>query len=81
MVCPPFPILFHRRYDTPHVVRLLGVVSRGQPTYVVMEFMAQGDLKNWLRARRPENQQDLPVSQPIKNLCFNLFSPIAKYFC
>ncbi|XP_071481158.1 insulin-like peptide receptor isoform X2 [Diadema antillarum] len=47
--------------DTHHVVRLLGVVSKGQPTYVIMEFMAQGDLKNWLRARRPENQQDLPL--------------------
>ncbi|XP_041463958.1 insulin-like peptide receptor [Lytechinus variegatus] len=47
--------------DAHHVVRLLGVVSKGQPTYVIMEFMAQGDLKNWLRARRPENQQDLPL--------------------
>ncbi|XP_072050525.1 insulin-like peptide receptor isoform X2 [Amphiura filiformis] len=46
-----------------HVVRLLGVVSKGQPTYVIMEFMAQGDLKNWLRARRPENQADLPLNE------------------
>ncbi|XP_038076656.1 insulin-like peptide receptor [Patiria miniata] len=44
-----------------HVVRLLGVVSKGQPTYVIMEYMAQGDLKNWLRARRPENQTDVPL--------------------
>ena len=44
------------------MVKLLGVVSKGQPTYVIMEYMAQGDLKNWLRARRPENQADVPVS-------------------
>ncbi|XP_033634340.1 insulin-like peptide receptor isoform X1 [Asterias rubens] len=46
---------------THHVVRLLGVVSKGQPTYVIMEYMAQGDLKNWLRARRPENQADVAL--------------------
>ncbi|PIK45733.1 putative insulin-like peptide receptor, partial [Apostichopus japonicus] len=52
-----------KNIKTHHVVHLLGVVSKGQPTYVIMEFMAQGDLKNWLRARRPENQQDLPLME------------------
>ncbi len=55
-------LCFYRAINAHHVVRLLGVVSKGQPTYVIMEFMAQGDLKNWLRARRPENQAELPVS-------------------
>lgn len=41
-------------FDTHHVVRLLGVVSRGQPTLVVMELMANGDLKGYLRSHRPE---------------------------
>lgn len=35
-----------------HVVNLLGVVSREQPALVVMELMAQGDLKTYLRASR-----------------------------
>lgn len=35
-----------------HVVRLLGVVSRGQPPLVVMELMALGDLKTFLRETR-----------------------------
>ena len=35
-------------------VRLLGVVSKGQPTLVVMELMAHGDLKSYLRSLRPE---------------------------
>ncbi|XP_071965783.1 insulin-like peptide receptor isoform X2 [Antedon mediterranea] len=48
---------------THHIVKLLGVVSKGQPTYVIMEYMAQGDLKNWLRNRRPENQADLPAHE------------------
>ena len=36
------------------MVRLLGVVSDGQPTLVIMELMELGDLKNFLRLRRPE---------------------------
>ncbi|XP_054837014.1 insulin receptor-like isoform X1 [Eublepharis macularius] len=35
-----------------HVVCLLGVVSKGQPTLVVMELMAHGDLKSYLRSLR-----------------------------
>ncbi|KAF7271558.1 hypothetical protein GWI33_015587 [Rhynchophorus ferrugineus] len=42
-------------FDTTHVVRLLGVVSQGQPTLVIMELMAKGDLKSYLRSHRPEN--------------------------
>ena len=43
-----------KAFNTNHVVRLIGVVSQGQPTFVVMELMAKGDLKNFLRSRRPE---------------------------
>lgn len=35
-------------------VRLLGVVSQGQPTLVIMELMTRGDLKSHLRSLRPE---------------------------
>lgn len=35
-------------------VRLLGVVSKGQPTLVVMELMTHGDLKSFLRSLRPD---------------------------
>uniref|UniRef100_F6S8L3 Tyrosine-protein kinase receptor n=1 Tax=Macaca mulatta TaxID=9544 RepID=F6S8L3_MACMU len=41
-----------------HVVRLLGVVSKGQPTLVVMELMAHGDLKSYLRSLRPEAENN-----------------------
>lgn len=46
-----------KAFDTTHVVRLLGVVSQGQPTLVIMELMAQGDLKTYLRSHRPENNE------------------------
>lgn len=35
-------------------VRLLGVVSQGQPTLVIMELMTRGDLKSYLRSLRKE---------------------------
>lgn len=44
-----------------HVVNLLGVVSRGQPALVIMELLARGDLKSYLRSCRepPPSPPDL----------------------
>lgn len=53
-----------KAFDTFHVVRLLGVVSRGQPTLVVMELMEQGDLKTYLRSHRPDAESSLPKKGP-----------------
>lgn len=54
-----------KQFDTHHVVHLLGVVSRGQPTLVIMELMANGDLKGYLRSHRPEYENgDEPPPQP-----------------
>ena len=46
--------LITRAFDCYHVVKLLGVVSTGQPALVIMELMALGDLKNYLREHRPD---------------------------
>ncbi|XP_058495075.1 insulin receptor b [Solea solea] len=46
-----------------HVVRLLGVVSKGQPTLVVMELMTHGDLKSYLRSLRPDSDNN-PTGRP-----------------
>lgn len=43
-----------KEFHTPHVVQLLGVVSKGEPPLVVMELMALGDLKGYLRAHRAD---------------------------
>ncbi|XP_075217094.1 insulin-like receptor [Lycorma delicatula] len=52
-----------KAFNTYHVVRLLGVVSKGQPTLVVMELMANGDLKSYLRSHRPDVTDDV-IKQP-----------------
>ncbi|XP_031558117.1 putative insulin-like peptide receptor [Actinia tenebrosa] len=49
-----------KAFHCHHVVELLGVVSDGQPTLVIMELMHNGDLKNHLRSRRPEEGGELP---------------------
>lgn len=52
-----------KRFDSYHVVKLLGVVSKGQPVYVIMELMSNGDLKSFLRSHRPD-QDDPPKGDP-----------------
>ncbi|MEE6491390.1 hypothetical protein FKM82_016201 [Ascaphus truei] len=51
-----------KAFQCHHVVRLLGVVSQGQPALVIMELMTRGDLKSYLRSLRPgeENKSNLP---------------------
>uniref|UniRef100_A0A1B6DYS9 Tyrosine-protein kinase receptor n=1 Tax=Clastoptera arizonana TaxID=38151 RepID=A0A1B6DYS9_9HEMI len=53
-----------KAFNTHHVVRLIGVVSEGQPTLVVMELMANGDLKTYLRSHRPDNSDEVFKQPP-----------------
>ncbi|CAH3138826.1 unnamed protein product [Porites lobata] len=39
-------------FDHKNIVKLLGVCTKGEPAYAVMELMIHGDLKNFLLARR-----------------------------
>lgn len=51
-------------FKTEHVIKLIGVVSQGQPALVLMELMENGDLKNFLRSLRPDSENNryrLPV--------------------
>ncbi|XP_062251588.1 insulin receptor b [Platichthys flesus] len=47
-----------KAFSCHHVVRLLGVVSKAQPTLVVMELMTHGDLKSYLRGLRPDSENN-----------------------
>ncbi|XP_017262483.1 insulin receptor b [Kryptolebias marmoratus] len=53
-----------KAFSCHHVVRLLGVVSKGQPTLVVMELMIHGDLKSYLRSLRPDSENNPTGSPP-----------------
>ncbi|XP_013858973.1 insulin-like growth factor 1a receptor [Austrofundulus limnaeus] len=56
-----------KEFNCHHVVRLLGVVSQGQPTLVIMELMTRGDLKSHLRSLRNENSTT-QVLPPLKKM-------------
>ena len=48
-----------KNFDTFHIVQLLGIVSETQPYLVIMELMANGDLKTFLRKNRPVSCVDV----------------------
>ncbi|XP_052873099.1 insulin-like receptor [Anopheles cruzii] len=68
-----------KEFNTHHVVRLLGVVSIGQPTLVIMELMANGDLKSYLRRHRPdyENGEELSPQPPTLKQIYQMAIEIA----
>ncbi|KAG5898979.1 Insulin-like peptide receptor, partial [Gonioctena quinquepunctata] len=41
-----------KRFDHKNIVKLLGVCTKEEPVYTIMEFMLYGDLKTYLLARR-----------------------------
>uniref|UniRef100_A0A5F8HDN8 Tyrosine-protein kinase receptor n=1 Tax=Monodelphis domestica TaxID=13616 RepID=A0A5F8HDN8_MONDO len=53
-----------KAFKCHHVVRLLGVVSQGQPVLVIMELMTRGDLKSYLRSLRPEAENNPGLPRP-----------------
>ena len=54
--CFLFCFNFRSFTDCHHVVKLLGIVSKDQPVYVLMEIMSRGDLRKYLRDNRPDNE-------------------------
>ena len=66
-----------RVFECHHVVKLLGVVSQSQPALVLMELMAQGDLRTYLRKCRP----DMTVSISIKFTNFSKMKPLLIVDC
>jgi insulin-like growth factor 1 receptor len=64
-----------KEINTTHVVKLLGVVSQGQPTLVLMELMENGDLRKYLRALRPDSENNLGRSPPALKVSRHFFSP------
>eukprot|EP00118_Oscarella_pearsei_P021684 m.245002 g.245002 ORF g.245002 m.245002 type:complete len:1155 (+) comp40250_c0_seq7:304-3768(+) len=43
-----------KKISCDYVVQLVGIVSRDNPALVIMELMGNGDLKNFLRSKRPD---------------------------
>ncbi|MFH4981021.1 hypothetical protein AB6A40_007730 [Gnathostoma spinigerum] len=48
-----------KQFNTSFIVKLYGVVSDGQPVLVVMELMEKGNLRDYLRSRRPDSEENI----------------------
>jgi insulin-like growth factor 1 receptor len=48
-----------KHFNSNQVVRLLGIVSRGNQALAVLELMTKGDLKSFLHSLRPEDEGPL----------------------
>uniref|UniRef100_A0A2K5RBA0 Tyrosine-protein kinase receptor n=1 Tax=Cebus imitator TaxID=2715852 RepID=A0A2K5RBA0_CEBIM len=66
-----------KEFNCHHVVRLLGVVSQGQPTLVIMELMTRGDLKSYLRSLRPETENNPVLAPPSLSKMIQMSGEIA----
>ncbi|XP_046545337.1 putative molluscan insulin-related peptide(s) receptor [Haliotis rubra] len=66
-----------KSFSCHHVVRLLGVVSKGQPALVIMELMGQGDLKNFLRLHRPDEEENMGRLPPTLKQILQMAGEIA----
>ncbi|XP_029430824.1 insulin-like growth factor 1 receptor isoform X2 [Rhinatrema bivittatum] len=66
-----------KEFNCHHVVRLLGVVSQGQPTLVIMELMTRGDLKSYLRSLRPDTENSSGQSPPTLKKMIQMAGEIA----
>uniref|UniRef100_A0A1B6EN09 Protein kinase domain-containing protein n=1 Tax=Cuerna arida TaxID=1464854 RepID=A0A1B6EN09_9HEMI len=66
-----------KRFKAHHVVELLGVVTKDEPTLIVMELMSKGDLKSYLLAQsvtlREQLQMLIEVADGMAYLSANKF--------
>lgn len=47
--------LIMSKFDHPNIVHFIGVSFDKHPRYIVLELLAGGDLKNFLREERPRS--------------------------
>lgn len=57
-----------KRFDHKNIVKLLGVCTKNEPFYTIMEYMLYGDLKTYLLARRHLiNETNINEKEEISN--------------
>jgi len=72
-----------KRFEHKNIVRLLGVCTRNEPVYTVMEYMLYGDLKTYLLARRhlvnERNREELDEvsNKRLTNMAYDIAAGLA----
>eukprot|EP00095_Tigriopus_kingsejongensis_P008291 maker-scaffold892_size84543-snap-gene-0.16 protein:Tk08291 transcript:maker-scaffold892_size84543-snap-gene-0.16-mRNA-1 annotation:"insulin receptor-like isoform x2" len=68
--------------DTAHIIRLIGVVSVNTPYWVLLEYMALGDLKSYLKTMRPGSEYNIdgrppPTAKEVKQMALEIADGMA----
>jgi len=72
-----------KRFEHKNIVKLLGVCTRNEPVYTVMEYMLYGDLKTYLLARRhlvnERNREELDEvsNKRLTNMAYDIAAGLA----
>lgn len=66
------------KFNHPNIVHFIGVSFDKHPRYIVLELLAGGDLKNFLREERPRPVSILLFYEVLTRL-FNKFITLSSY--
>ena len=67
--------------NNPHVLKMLGCVTATNPMMLVLQFVPQGNLKNYLRAMKTaDDVRDVIVSNSYQGASYVELSPVCRYY-
>lgn len=61
--------LIMSKFNHPNIVHFIGVSFDKNPKYIVLELLAGGNLKNFLREERPRAVNGIPFTEDATNSC------------
>ncbi|XP_077869507.1 muscle, skeletal receptor tyrosine protein kinase-like [Saccoglossus kowalevskii] len=64
------------KFNHPNIVKLLGVCSIGKPACLILEYMGQGDLNIFLRARDPKQRLELNTERRSRKTGLKLYQQL-----
>ena len=68
--------LIMSKFNHPNIVHFIGVCFEKHPRFIILELLAGGDLKSFLRESRPK-----PVSQNLFYVEHNYFKNKSSWSC
>lgn len=66
--------LIMSKFNHPNIVHFIGVSFDKNPKYIVLELLAGGNLKNFLREERPRAVNGIPFTKDATNSCTPLYA-------
>ena len=67
--------------NNPHVLKMLGCVTATNPMMLVLQFVPQGNLKNYLRAMKTTDDVREGIVSKFLPRCLRCRAPAVVLFC